>query len=664
MGKLLLKKTQVFFLAFLFITILNIIVRLYFGYSFIPKYFLIDTFIIFMILLPSYLLRYRLYSLIYTSVIVFVFVLLFVVNITYYVNLDTPFYISILKFLGEAKEVVNASYINWGLIAIGFAVEALYVGANILIDHFYKYPIVNRLYVPFGAIISLIGIILSYVGISINAHVIYNRAKDTETLAGCKNGFEIINFYSRYYRNSSFKTYGMLAFYASEYSLYWGNGSSGNLSIDVDDEYEINSYTNLLNGYNIVTIMIETGIYEAVSEEFTPNLYMLESGGLNCTNTYSKNKTATSEIIGFTGSFPSYGINYNYKWDAPDSIYKFRTSSDKTLPYLLKEKDYYNSFFHDGLGLYARNDLMGQFGFDSYKHEYYETHGNSYAGAWAFDGSYELDSDYIDIVIDDMFYTDRTFYTYWTTLSTHGPYSDQINDETSKRDELFKEMGYIDKFDDSYEEVYGNMYGKLDDQTYKEFRHFICAMMNLDEAVGKIINKLKEINEFDNTLFVIYGDHEAYYNNLSKKLSQARGDDNKYKMYHTLLFFFNKTLTDKYRELNSIPENMPCEFDYFTSPYIIVPTILDLVGIRYNTKYFFTPSIFSYKTKFDGVFYSEELTAFLTNLSYSDDGVTFGYKDESLTEEDIMLLKLVQSKRMNEIIYIDSLYDEWFYYVD
>ena len=662
MGKVLLKKTQVFGLAFIFIIVLNIIIRLSFGYSFIPKYFLLDTFIVFIVLFPIYIIKSKLYSLIYSSIVLFVFVLLFVVNETYYINLDTPFYISILKYAGEAKEVVNASYINWGFILLGLGVEGLYIGLNLLIDKFYKYPDINKLYFPFGIVVSLIGIIMSFVGISINTHIVYNKAKSSETLAGCKNGFEIINFYSKYYKNSSFKTYGMLSFYASEYSLYWGNGSSGTLSIDVSNTYKSNEYSGLLKDYNVVTIMIETGIYECITKEFTPNLYMLQSEGLNCVTNYSKNKTATSEIIGFSGSFPTKGIYYNYNVDDTDSVYKLRFVGDKMLPSILNRYNYSTSFFHDGLGLYARNSLMGQFGFESYKHEYYETHDNSYNGAWNFDGSYELDSDYIDIVIDDMFKSDETFYTYWTTLSTHGPYVDQINDQVTKRDELFKEMGYIDKFDSLYESVYKDVYGKLKEDVYSQFRHLVCAFMNLDEAVGKIIKKLKDINEFDNTLFVVYGDHEAYYNSLSKNLSAARGDKSKYDMYHTTLFFYNNALTNKYRAINSLGENEACEFKYYTSPYVIVPTILDLIGIEYDTSFFFSPSIFSFETKFDGIFYSEELSCFMTNLSVSDDGVEFVYLDDSITEEDKMLLKLIQSSRMNKMIFLDSLYDEWFYY--
>ena len=79
-----LKKAQVFGLAFLFIAILNMIIRLSFGYSVLPKYFLMDYFIIAMMLFPMFIVNNRLYTLIYSSVILFIFVAFFVINETYY----------------------------------------------------------------------------------------------------------------------------------------------------------------------------------------------------------------------------------------------------------------------------------------------------------------------------------------------------------------------------------------------------------------------------------------------------------------------------------------------------------------------------------------------------------------------------------------------------
>ena len=87
MGKALLKKAQVFGLAFLFIAILNIIIRVSFGYQALPKYFLMDYFIIAIMLFPLFVVNNRLYTLIYSSFIVFIFVALFIVNETYYINL-------------------------------------------------------------------------------------------------------------------------------------------------------------------------------------------------------------------------------------------------------------------------------------------------------------------------------------------------------------------------------------------------------------------------------------------------------------------------------------------------------------------------------------------------------------------------------------------------
>ena len=37
----------------------------------------------------------------------------------------------------------------------------------------------------------------------------------------------------------------------------------------------------------------------------------------------------------------------------------------------------------------------------------------------------------------------------------------------------------------------------------------------------KIISEMKSLGIFDKTLFVVYGDHEAYYQKLSKKITKS-----------------------------------------------------------------------------------------------------------------------------------------------
>ena len=664
MKNILLKKLQVFGLAFIYTIIVNAITRLYLGYGPFARYFLIDFSIMALVLGPIFLFKNRWFSFSYGIFFVFLSTIIFIINGVYYKNLDTPAYLSLLKNLGEAKYVVNASQIHWPTIILGLLLLLVYIFLSLFLDKVYKYPECTSFYTPFGIIISLFVMVLSFTTHTVTVGVIYKQYEDVTYTEGCHNGYEVINFHTQYLKASSFRTFGMYGCYMSEYSLNWGEGSCGD---PIDNNDNTDKYLNehaeefegLLSGYNVITIMIETGIYDAITEEFTPNLYRLQNNGINCINNYSKNKTSVSEIIGFTGSFPTYGIDYNYDQKSDTSIYKLLVNIPTTLPKLLNN-DYETKFFHDGMGLYARNSLMGQFGFEDWKHEFYQE--NPYGDpAWDFDGSYRLDSRYIDIVLEKMIPENDRFYTFWTTLSTHGPYTETYQGRTAvqDRDQLFIDLGYAAHFDSKYEEVYGPIYGKLDNDTYKHLKHFICAFMNLDEAVGKIIKRCEDLEIFDNTLFVVYGDHEAYYQKLSQSLTKL--DAKRPENYHTTLFFSNPTLKEKYEELYE--KDVP-EFEYFTSPYQIVPTILDLLGVDYSLKDYYSPSIFKYHSKFDGLFYSNEYSAFMTDMIYSSEAEKFEWLNSKLTDEDILDIINIQYQRLSKLSQIDSLYNDYFSYKD
>ena len=641
-----LKNLEVYGLSLVAVILINIISRGFLNINLIPTYFTIDLFFYTLLLSPILFFNNKIFNYIYSNVVLFIFVGFFILNKTYYDNLDTPFYIQILQFLGEAKEVVSAHYINWWVILTGVGYMLVFNFLNILIDYYYPYNKAKG-YIINGLILFLTSIAISSTGTMITKAVIYRKSRNIDVLAEAKNGDEVINFFTKYLKLSSYKSYGMVGCYLSEYSIYWGNGVTPDYNPDEPDPIVESDYQGILSGYNVFTIMIETGIDIAITEEFTPNLYYLMNNGINCSNNYSKNKTSVSEIIGFAGSYPTDGINYNYDRSAADSIYKLQIDIENTLPKLLNET-YKTSFFHDGEGLYARDNLMGQFGFEHYLYEYNSVHHYTDPG-WDFDGSYELDSDYVDIVLDKMVSTER-FYTFWTTLSTHGPYVDERNDEVTKRDALFEEMGYGPKFDSKYNDVYKDILPDLNEETYKEFKHLICAFMNLDEAVGKIINKLKELNKFDTTLFVVYGDHEAYYQKLSKSITVLKNNNDPL-LYKTTLFFSNPHLKEIYYS-----HTKTNSFTNFTSPYVIVPTILDLLGIERDDSLYFSPSIFGFNTKYDGIFYSSELNAFMTDLTYSSDSFTFDYKDSSVSEDDLNTILNLQGTRLTKLIAINNYY--------
>lgn len=140
--------------------------------------------------------------------------------------------------------------------------------------------------------------------------------------------------------------------------------------------------------------------------------------------------------------------------------------------------------------------------------------------------------------------------------------------------------------------------------------NYMMAAMDFDTALGNMLDRFESEGILDNTLFVLYGDHEIYYNRFENvplgQLVHNCESINNPNLYPTILGFYNPTLNKKfYRYTQSHVINE------FSSPYNIVPTILDLLGVKYNANFYMGSSLFSpqFKNKVQA-FYSLELSAF------------------------------------------------------
>lgn len=672
MFKIFIRKGFYFLLSLLYIYVFQSITRLVVGVTMFPTIFTLDLFIFLLLLSPIFLLKSDLYTRIYSYVIVFVFCFLFILNINYYFVSQTPFYPGLLQYFSQAKEVMSKDFIKFDVIIYGLLIYGSFVGINIVFNKLiFKNKLnTNKKYLPYGIITSFVLASLSLVSYNLSINKVYKNAEEFYIY---DKPSEIINLQTQLLRNSSLTTYGMLTFYISDINVTYRNAKVAELVDSISDKKnENNQFHGLLEGYNIITVMIETGIYDGISEELTPTLFKLMNEGINFSNTYTKNKTSMSEIIGFTGSYPLDSFNYNYNYSDKNSIYKLILNEpedwpeDKeytleyTLPTLLRDK-YQVSFFHDGAGLYARDNLINQFGFEYWKHEFHKVHPSGTKG-WDFDGSYEMDSDYINLILDkdyekqlykEFYSKDEPFYTFYTTLSTHGPYNNSYEEVNKKLTTIFTEKGYVQKFDEHFDSVYKPLYGELDSTTYNNLKYLVCCFMDLDDAIAQIVNRLKEENLFDNTIFVLYGDHEAYYENLSKKLSNSTKPYD-IEQYKTALFFYNKDLVDKYKEVYNMDNEDRVSISTYVSPYIIVPTLLDLLGIDYETEYYYSKSFFDFTSEYDGIFYSNELSAFFSDSFYSSTIGSFEYMNSNLNDIDRERIlaacnaKLIKLTKINE----------------
>ena len=423
--------------------------------------------------------------------------------------------------------------------------------------------------------------------------------------------------------------------------------------------------TGAASGYNVIEIMIETGTSATINETLTPNLYKLREEGINFTKNHSKNKTNISEFIGIVGSSTA-------------TVSNLLPQTPMSLPYVLSNKfDYETNYFHSNYAsFYNRGIEMPNLGFDnSYflasdkdrKKSYDES--VKYVGEdleWNnnYNGRYPYDYNYYEYIKDYLIpETDQPFYSFWTTLSMHGPYN------------LWN----------SLESYYGNEYSVLkeaeeaglwtnlcdytnDDVIIKQFAELQCKTMVLDKAIGYLLEDLEEKGILDNTLLILYGDHEAYYKvGIEQDLkfyiynvcneNDSTIDDSKKEYYapeyETFLTIYNKNVMNTIKKnINQLDgfslENDKIKYNYFSSPYIIVPTVLDLLGIIYDSNNYLSKSIFqnnTFKYGLDNLFYSSELSLLFSdcclsnggNIVWEANGVSEEYKKEfNLSSQEIL----------------------------
>ena len=448
----------------------------------------------------------------------------------------------------------------------------------------------------------------------------YKHARIAITLAGILTGFLIFitSFMSFTVPNnirntvmlekvSNFKDLGMLGYYAEEIPyILNGSRTDSNTEAELKEYFTTekrtdNAYTGLLEGMNVVTIVVETGDDLMLNPTLLPNLYSLFEDSINLPRNYSKNKTNMSEFIGFVGSAPVVGIHPEYDYKLPFSI-----------PEILKAEGYRTAFFHDApkeRDVYSRREIMPKLGFEEM---YFRPEMFPGAPGWDFSGSYSWDSDCMPVVADillnpkDKALEDKPFYAVYTTLSMHGPY-----DKPANHDRLV--MSYGDEYQRAI--LNGDFVNPLKGTINEHcVDNFMMACMDFDLGLSRLIKAFKDAGEYDNTLFVLYGDHEMYYVGadgipLNKTLAGTKDMSNT-KMYHTMMSFTNPKLKAKWGDL---------VYNQFTSPYNIVPTVLDLLGIDYNPNYYIGHSLFQEEMRGTQAFYTLEQAGFFNEDYWSID---------------------------------------------
>lgn len=258
-----------------------------------------------------------------------------------------------------------------------------------------------------------------------------------------------------------------------------------------------NEYTNIFEGKNIIAIHSESMQNFVIGmkingQEVTPNLNKLASGGMYFNNFYSQVSIGTSSDTEFTFNTSLMPANLGTA---------FGNYFDKeyvSVPKLLKEKGYYTFAMHGNNADYWNRRVM---------------HKNL-----GYDALYAKDSFVIDEerglgITDESFFRQAVeklkvieeeygkFYGTFISLTNHTPFNDK-DGTYSDFDVTLKENVYNAETGTMEEVVYPYMEGT-------KIGKYLKSVHYADYALGVFFEELDKAGLLDNTVIVLYGDHDA-----------------------------------------------------------------------------------------------------------------------------------------------------------
>lgn len=251
-----------------------------------------------------------------------------------------------------------------------------------------------------------------------------------------------------------------------------------------------NEYTGIFEGKNVIVIHAESIQGIALNRSFnqnevTPNLNKLASEGIYFSNFYSQVGVGTSSDAEFTFAtslMPSLNgtVFVNYF----DNEYV-------TIQKLLKEKGYSVTSMHANNGDFWNREVMHKnMGYDEfYDKEYFTI--DEEIGLGLSDKSFFKQ---VIPYLQDIKESNKKFYTTLIMLSNHTPFDD---------------LELTDDFDTTMSYKLGNQTIKANPIEGTMLENYFRSVHYADQAIGQLIEDLEENNLLENTVLVIYGDHEA-----------------------------------------------------------------------------------------------------------------------------------------------------------
>jgi len=318
-----------------------------------------------------------------------------------------------------------------------------------------------------------------------------------------------------------------------------------------------NSYTGIMKDYNVIYICAEGLWTYGINEKVTPTLYKMSNEGIVLSNYYNsfRNTTVNGEFAFSTGLWP----DVSRVADSGVDIGSMPQSSSKYMPIglgsIFEEEGVSSYAFHNYYGdYYRRRYSWKNLG---YENIYFMDEGMTFSTKWPA-SDYEMMQQSVDKYIDE-----ERFFAYYMTFSGHGPYNSKNCIYRKNIDEVKARLGEDAK---SYS---------------SEALGYLAGSLELEYGMEYLVKRLDEKGLLDNTLIVLTGDHYPYYLGEKGRNELAGFEVSETEIYHSTCIMYTEGLK----------EDIKC--DTFCCNVDIVPTILNLLGIKFDSRLIMGTDIFS-----------------------------------------------------------------------
>ncbi len=302
-----------------------------------------------------------------------------------------------------------------------------------------------------------------------------------------------------------------------------------------------NEYTGMFKDYNLVFVTAESLSKYGISDKCTPTLYKLMNEGFVFENFYNPiwyHSTIDGEYVNCLSQYPC------------SSQWSFYKSGETYQPYALG-----NALNKEGYDSYAYHDFV------FYYYDRSKTHPNMGYDFKAVDYGLDIpcyvmysDIDMVEASYEEFIHKDK-FHVYYMTFSGHLPYNYNDNSMCLKNREeaekLTENMGLSE-----------------------EAVAYIAGQMELDKALGILIEKLEEEGKLEHTLFVVTPDHYPYglsretYNELAGK----EIDNDIFELNRSCLGIWSASM------------KAAVKIDKACASVDILPTILNLMDVEFDSR--------------------------------------------------------------------------------